>query len=264
MKVTGLGDSDTAKWKVGQNDVNGLGNIKSDLEKQNKQLGEQNKIIGDAISWIQVDHDFVPDDMDQLQKIKKEIDKGGKGGLQKIHDVISGLQKGEFTSNPKAIGEANEAIKGELKGRMDTLDKEVIDKLSNLMDNGMSNVTSWNINNNKAKGLENIKDGLHAQQKKIGTNDDDPNSLRKIKKEINDVKNTQVPIVTSKLNELCAKIASEAGSVDWKLGLFKENNIDKDLEKIKSQIDTLRIDDLHKAIAMCDNFLTNAVYIKWE
>ncbi|GBE62998.1 Extracellular matrix-binding ebh, putative [Babesia ovata] len=281
MKVTGLGDSDTAKWKVGQNDVNGLGNIKSDLEKQNKQLGEQNKIIGDAVRKIQLqlrylgfklDHDFVPDDiMDQLQKLKSEIDKVD-------------YKKGNLLRTPKPS---------------EKLDNEA--------------TTELNINNNKAKGLENIKDGLHAQQseltgqpknieqgvtqitgeltrlrneylnkdagepdkrgviknmefmiEKIGTNDDDPNSLRKIKKEINDVKNTQVPIVTSKLNELCAKIASEAGSVDWKLGLFKENNIDKDLEKIKSQIDTLRIDDLHKAIAMCDNFLTNAVYIKWE
>ncbi|GBE61170.1 Extracellular matrix-binding ebh, putative [Babesia ovata] len=100
--------------------------------------------------------------------------------------------------------------------------------------------------------------------KKIGTNDDDPNSLRKIKKEIEDLNRDTVPKVTEHLDKLCAKIASEAGSVDWQLGLFKKNNIDKDLAKIKSQIDTLRTGDLQEAIAMCDKFLTNADYIKWE
>ncbi|GBE62986.1 Extracellular matrix-binding ebh [Babesia ovata] len=320
MKVTGLGDSDTAKWKVGQNDVNGLGNIKSDLEKQNKQLGEQNKIIGDAVRKIQLqlrylgfklDHDFVPDDiMDQLQKLKSEIDKGGKGGLQKIHDVISGLQKGEFTSNPKAIGEANEAIKAELKAQMSALDSDVIETLTNLMTKGMSEQASWKQDKN-VNGFQKIQNDLNTQQSELSTQPTaigsgvqkitseldelrkqlqgeqgaDPNErgvirnmefviekigkdknegLEKIKKEIEDLNRDTVPDINKFLGELCAKIASEAGSVDWKLGLFKENDIDKDLEKIKSQIDTLRTGDLHKAIAMCDKFLTNADYIKWE
>ncbi|GBE62976.1 hypothetical protein, conserved [Babesia ovata] len=100
--------------------------------------------------------------------------------------------------------------------------------------------------------------------KQIGTIDDDKDSLKKIKKEIEELNRDTVPDINKFLGELCAKIASEAGSVDWQLGLFKENNIDKDLAKIKTQIDTLRIDDLHKAIEACDQFLTNADYIKWE
>ncbi|GBE63378.1 Extracellular matrix-binding ebh, putative [Babesia ovata] len=98
--------------------------------------------------------------------------------------------------------------------------------------------------------------------KKIGQGKNE--GLEKIKKEIEDLNRDTVPKVSEHLNELCAKIASEAGSVDWKLGLFKENNIDKDLAKIKSDIHTLRTGDLQAAIAMCDKFLTNADYIKWE
>ncbi|GBE62780.1 Extracellular matrix-binding ebh, putative [Babesia ovata] len=310
-------------WQNGKGQpLSGLGKIQQGLQEQNKQLGEQNKIIGDAVRKIQLqlrylgfklDHDFVPDDiMDQLQKLKSEIDKGGRGGLQKIHDVISGLQKGEFTSNPKAIGEANEAIKAELKAQMSALDSDVIETLTNLMTTGLSNEASWQPSGQKnAKGLDHIISELNTQQttlstqptaigsgvqkitrelddlrselqgeegenaekrgviknmdfviKQIGTKDDDPNSLRKIKKDIDTLNRDTVPDINKFLGELCAKIASEAGSVDWQLGLFKENNIDKDLEKIKSQIDTLRTGDLQAAIEACDQFLTNADYIE--
>ncbi|GBE62957.1 Extracellular matrix-binding ebh [Babesia ovata] len=321
LQTVGLDGKNGKQWTPngkGQ-PLSGLGKIQQGLQEQNKQLGEQNKIIGDAVRKIQLqlrylgfklDHDFVPDDiMDQLQKLKSEIDKGGKGGLQVIYNVISGLQSGEFTQKPQNIQAANAAIKAELKAQMSALGSEVIKALTNLMTTGLSNEASWQ----GTKGLENIKNNLHTQQttlsqqhpaigggvdqitkelddlrselqgeegenaekrgvirnmdfmiEKIGTNDDDKDCLKKIKKEIEELNRDTVPDINKFLGELCAKIASEAGSVDWQLGLFKENNIDKDLAKIKTQIDTLRTGDLQAAIAMCDKFLTNADYIKWE
>ncbi|GBE63005.1 Extracellular matrix-binding ebh [Babesia ovata] len=325
LKSFGLGDSDwtlgNTKWKTTHN----LKSIEIDLRNQNAILPQQTEIIGKAIKEIRGqlasigyrlnDYGSYDDVVDQLQRLANYIGKGKSTNgyslnLQAIHDEIAKLQSGDFTSNPQAIGEASEAIKDALKEQRSTLDSDVIEKLGDLKDKGMSNEASWNDDNN-AKGLENIENGLHAQQseltgqpknieqgvtqitaeldelrselqgkdagepkergviknmefmiKKIGK--DKNEGLEKIKKDIEDLNRDTVPDINKFLGELCAKIASEAGSVDWKLGLFKENNIDKALEKIKSDIHALRTGDLQEAIAMCDKFLTNADYIKWE
>ncbi|GBE63271.1 Extracellular matrix-binding ebh, putative [Babesia ovata] len=97
---------------------------------------------------------------------------------------------------------------------------------------------------------------------KIGK--DESKGLNKITKDIDSLNRETVPLVNKHLGDLCARITSEAGSVDWQLKLFKEDNIDKGLSNIKEQFNALNIRDLQEAIAMCADFLTNADYIKWE
>ncbi|GBE62965.1 Extracellular matrix-binding ebh, putative [Babesia ovata] len=326
LKRNGLG----AEWAFGDaqwKHMDNLRAIQNKLKYQNGMLPEQTKNIEETIKAIKQDiqdalrnvgmklnNTLIDDDVvDKLGAFKLMIGQGGHGGLQGIYEAIQKLQQNQFTKQPQAIGEANEAIKDALKEQINTLGSDVIKELSDLMTNGMSKDKNWKYNGSDVNGLLKIISDLQHQQgiltsqptaigggvdqitreldelrselqgkddtepkergviknmefmiKKIGTNDDDPNSLRKIKKEIEELNRDTVPDINKFLGELCAKIASEAGSVDWKLGLFKENNIDKDLAKIKTQIDTLRIDDLQAAIAMCDKFLTNADYIKWE
>ncbi|GBE63374.1 Extracellular matrix-binding ebh [Babesia ovata] len=139
--------------------------------------------------------------------------------------------------------------------------KQGVDKITAELDELRSELQGKDAGEPKERG---VMRNMEFMIEKIGTNDDDKDCLKKIKKDIEELNRDTVPDINKFLGELCAKIASEAGSVDWQLGLFKENDIDKDLEKIKSDIHTLRTGDLHKTIAMCDKFLTNADYIKWE
>ncbi|GBE62995.1 Extracellular matrix-binding ebh [Babesia ovata] len=160
-------------------------------------------------------------------------------GFQKIQNDLN-TQQSELSTQPTAIGSGVQKITSEL----DELRKQLQGEQG--------------ADPNERGVIKNMDFVIE----KIGK--DKNEGLEKIKKDIATLNKDTVPDINKFLGELCAKIASEAGSVDWKLGLFKENNIDKDLAKIKTQIDTLRIDDLQAAIAMCDKFLTNADYIKWE
>ncbi|GBE63274.1 hypothetical protein, conserved [Babesia ovata] len=164
-----------------------------------------------------------------------------------------------------------EAAKGfdhiisELNTQQSTLEQQPtaigsgVTQITNEIDELRSELQGKDDTEPKEKGVIN---NLKHLEEKIGEGKNE--GLEKIKKDIEELNRDTVPKVNEHLGELCAKIASEAGSVDWQLGLFKENNIDKDLAKIKTQIDTLRTGDLHKAIEACDKFLTNADYIKWE
>ncbi|GBE62973.1 Extracellular matrix-binding ebh [Babesia ovata] len=230
--------------------------------------------IYEMISWLQREHFTNCPQIIQGANSAIKVELGvHRSTLDK--DVINTLEdlkdKGMSEDADWIVNKKNEkgldAIISDLSNQQDTLTKQHpaigggVDQITKELDDLRSELLGEEGENAEKRGV--IKN-MEFMIKEIGTNDDDPNSLRKIKKEINDVKNTQVPIVTSKLNELCAKIASEAGSVDWKLKLFETENIDKALEKIKTQIDTLRTGDLQAAIAMCDKFLTDADYIKWE
>ncbi|GBE62785.1 Extracellular matrix-binding ebh, putative [Babesia ovata] len=165
-----------------------------------------------------------------------------KKGLAKIESELK-RQQLELTKQPGDIGGGVRKITGELD-----------DLRNNYLQKEDSDVSKKGV-------INNLGDVITAIDKDAKNSN---GSLNRIKKEIEELNRDTVPDINKFLGELCAKIASEAGSVDWKLGLFKENNIDKDLAKIKSDIHTLRTGDLHKTIDMCDKFLEKADDIKWE
>ncbi|GBE62774.1 Extracellular matrix-binding ebh, putative [Babesia ovata] len=326
LKEKGLGGHwtiDNGDWKT----TKGLAIIQERLKTQNAILPVQTNDIDMAIKEIKgelarigiklnnvhTDHDI----LDQLKKLNKHLGtyKGKYGrnytvNLKSIQEAIKDLHDHEFNEKPKEIQTANEAIKTALKAQMCTLDTDVIKTLGDLKDKGMSNVPSWNINNNKAKGLENIKDGLHAQQSELtgqpknieqgvtqitaeldelrselqGKDAGEPkergviknmefmikkrkgkgNGLDKITNEIDRLNRETVPDVNKHLGDLCGVISDNAAKTNWQLDYFKEDNIDDKLQGIKKDIHTLSTGDLQEAIEMCDKFLTDADYIKWE
>ncbi|GBE63258.1 Extracellular matrix-binding ebh [Babesia ovata] len=326
LKEKGLEGKDP--WSVNGQSLSGLGKIQEDLKKQNETLGKQPEIITNAISAIRdqlfqigiklnkpFDYDDVLDKLIQLQRKLGTADAQNYGvNLKKIYDEIHWQQISTFTHKPYEIQAANEAIKVALNEQMDTLDKEVIEKLTNLMTTGLSDQASWQPSGQKnAKGFDHIisdlsnqqdtltkqhpaigsgvqkitseldelrkqlqgKDGDLAENRgviknmefligKIGKQDDDPNSLKKIKKEIDTLNKQTVPKVSEHLDKLCAKIRLQARDAKFFLKELEEVSVDEKLKGIKDDIHTLRIDDLQAAIAMCADFLTNADYIKWE
>ncbi|GBE61173.1 Extracellular matrix-binding ebh, putative [Babesia ovata] len=159
-----------------------------------------------------------------------------KKGLAKIESELK-RQQLELTKQPGDIGGGVRKITGELD-----------DLRNNYLQKEDSDVSKKGV-------INNLGDVITAIDKDAKNSN---GSLNRIKKDIEELNRDTVPKVNEHLGELCAKITSEAGSVDWQLKLFETENIDKALEKIKSDIHALRTGDLHKTIDMCDKFLEKA------
>ncbi|GBE61907.1 hypothetical protein, conserved [Babesia ovata] len=183
----GKWENDKYAWKKLSDgkEVYGLGKIQEDLKKQNAELPTQTKKIDEAVLQIngelgkigiRLQNIFHKDDIiDLLKALGQKIDRGGGGGLQKIHDVISELQKGQFADNPNKIGAAMSPIKTELtalqkalKGANGNKD-DVITTLNDLKGDGLSG-QEWTPKNSKnEKGLGKINGELHTQQNTLST-----------------------------------------------------------------------------------------------
>ncbi|GBE62877.1 Extracellular matrix-binding ebh, putative [Babesia ovata] len=207
---SGEWENGTYIWK-GQS-LSGLGKIEEDLQKQNDELPLQTKIIDDAvkeINWhlvmlgVRLSDPWTPDDiLDYMGQLRRKLGKNGnkdKENLQAIYNVIAGLQRDQFTSNPKTIGEANEAIKGELRDQRSTLDSEVIKTLTNLISKGMSE--TWDEKN--INGLSKIHGELSTQQSELNEQPQNiQNGVSLITGELINLRGTLQNHVTKKLQKL--------------------------------------------------------------
>ncbi|GBE58627.1 Extracellular matrix-binding ebh [Babesia ovata] len=304
LEGDGFGTKEDWKQSSGKS-VGGLGKIEEELKTQSDILPGQTGKINDAILEIRgelarigiaLKHDYITDDLtDELRWLKSRIGKENPkdGNLQHIHDVIDVLQSVQFTEKPDAIGKAKDEITKELK------------ELQELQINGLGTSEDWRGHN--AKGLENIKQELQAQQtelnkqpgainqgvtqitneleslrselqgkqgknadergviknmefmiEKIGTNDDDNDSLKKINKDIATLNRDTVPKVNKHLTAMCEAIQKAGAYAGWHMGQLETTHINGKLNGIKNDIDTLRISDLPAAIAMCTDFLGKA------
>ncbi|GBE63269.1 Extracellular matrix-binding ebh [Babesia ovata] len=240
----------TYKGKYGRNYTVNLKSIQEVIRLLQAQaftqkpttIHEANEAIKTALKaqMNALDEDVMKTLSDLMGKgLGKDASWQGTKGLENNKNNLH-TQQSELSTQPTAIGDG-------------------VDKITTELEELRKQLQGEDAGEPKERGVMN---NLDFMIKEIGK--DKCSGLEGIEKAIAELNRDTVPDINKFLGELCAKIASEAGSVDWKLGLFKDHNIDKDLAKIKTQIDTLRIRDLQEAIAMCDKFLTNADYIKWE
>ncbi|GBE63373.1 hypothetical protein, conserved [Babesia ovata] len=229
--------------------------------------------ICEEINWQQISaFTYKPQAIHQANEAIKVALKAQMSTLDNdVITTLNDLMTNGLSNQASWKPSGQEAAKGfdhiisELNTQQSTLEQQPtaigsgVTQITNEIDELRSELQGKDDTEPKEKGVIN---NLKHLEEKIGEGKNE--GLEKIKKDIEELNRDTVPKVNEHLGELCAKIASEAGSVDWQLGLFKKNNIDKDLAKIKTQIDTLRTGDLQAAIAMCDKFLTDADYIKWE
>ncbi|GBE59918.1 Extracellular matrix-binding ebh, putative [Babesia ovata] len=319
LKEKGLGghwtDNNNGDWKG----TKGLTAIQHRLEIQNAELPRQTKQITKAIVNIKWElakvglkfQNIFTDNVifDRLEKLKEKIGQGKKNGdhLQGIHDVISQLQKAQFTDHPNQIGSAKDQIASELNTLRTTLEskngEDVITTLTDLQTKGLSD-NRWDEKN--VNGFQKIQNDLNTQQRTLTTQpeqinqgvnqitrelddlqkqlqgeqggepqkrgvirnmdfiikeiskDSESHGLHKITKDIEELNKQTVPDVDKYLAALCSVISNNAARGEWQLEHFKNDNIDKALEKIKSDIHTLSTGDLHEAIEACDQFLRDA------
>ncbi|GBE62969.1 Extracellular matrix-binding ebh [Babesia ovata] len=160
-------------------------------------------------------------------------------GLENIENALQNQQK-QLTQQPQNIQNGVTLITGELtRLRKELLGEEDTDPV-------------------KRGVIKNVEFMIE----KIGKDKND--GLDKITNEIDRLNRETVPDVNKHLGDLCGVISDNAAKTNWQLDYFKEDNIDDKLQGIKKDIHTLSTGDLQEAIEMCDKFLTNADYIKWE
>ncbi|GBE58669.1 Extracellular matrix-binding ebh, putative [Babesia ovata] len=276
LQEKGLANGDKS-WKQikGQN-VSGLEKIEKDLKGQNDKLPEQTKQITSAVTAITVAlrglgfklNNGLFDDaiIDQLEQLKKKIGQNDveAGNLQHIHEVIKKLQSRDFSDNSRDIGNANKAIEDELKAQMNTLDKDVIETLGDLISNGLSETWDKNTNGNQ-KGLDAIKNDLNTQQGIL--------SLQ------HPAIGQGVDKITTELESLRSELLGEEDSEPQKRGVIKNMEFmikqigtkddDKDsLKKIKKEIATLNRYTVPKVdkylTAMCEAIQKAGAYAGWH
>ncbi|CDR98089.1 hypothetical protein BBBOND_0405730 [Babesia bigemina] len=97
---------------------------------------------------------------------------------------------------------------------------------------------------------------LEFMTKQIGTHDDA--GLKKIKSDIESLKQNQVPVITKHLNIMSSAITNAAGQLGWNLDQLETPHIDVKLKGIQDGFKNLRLSDLDDAIKLCDDFLHKA------
>ncbi|GBE59015.1 Extracellular matrix-binding ebh [Babesia ovata] len=249
-EMRGKGLSSDKDWQGKDKKVSGLGKIEESLKGENGRLDKETKSIDTAIKklrWqltvlgFKLDNGLVDDDlMDQLKKLKNEIDKGGKGGLQAIYNAISGLQKGQFADNPNKIGAAMSPIKTELtalqkalKGANGNKD-DVITRLTELQTDGLGEKEDWQSDNNGTKkGLGLIEKDLNTQQKTLNTQPGDIDSgVDQITGELDRLQSDLQDKVTKKLTMLKNKGLTNSEQ-EWEVDDKKHNGLAKITNDIK-------------------------------
>ncbi|CDR96881.1 hypothetical protein BBBOND_0307850 [Babesia bigemina] len=82
--------------------------------------------------------------------------------------------------------------------------------------------------------------------------------LKKIKSDMESLKNNQGKGITDNLGEMSSAIQTAGAYAGWYLGQLETPHIDRKLKGIQDGLDNLRLTDLAEAITMCDNFLDKA------
>ncbi|GBE62556.1 Extracellular matrix-binding ebh, putative [Babesia ovata] len=266
LQSNGLDGKNTWKQVNGQ-PLSDLGKIHGDLQEQNEQLGNQTKAIDSAlraIAWelptikIILDNALVENDLvDNLKKLQHRIGKGKKVGLQAIYNVIAGLQKDPFNTQPKTIEQAKQQIVKELTALRDVLQgrpgEDVINALNDLMDNGLSG-KPWKSKNS----LKSIEDELQHQQNTLSLQPKNidqgvaqiTGELQRLQKQLN----TEV---TDKLKKLKEHGLNE-GKQPW---TFDDKNLNG-IQKITTDIVTIKTENVedvrHYVVALCSAVRHNA------
>ncbi|CDR94857.1 hypothetical protein BBBOND_0200140 [Babesia bigemina] len=97
---------------------------------------------------------------------------------------------------------------------------------------------------------------LEFMTKQIGNNDDE--GLKKIKREMESLKNDQGKGITDSLDKMSLAIQKAGAHAGWNLGQLEDPHIDGKLKDIQDGLTNLRLTDLAEAIKLCDNFLRDA------
>ncbi|GBE62851.1 hypothetical protein, conserved [Babesia ovata] len=253
LKNNGLVNGD---WPVNGKPLSGLGKIESDLSAELKTLKDQPNAIDTAIRHIKAElgrigiklNSFVMSDdlTDQLERLAKYIGKSKNGfsvDLVIIQKAIKALQSGKFSTEPKAIEDANEAIKLELKELQGELqgDKpgnDVINTLKDLQTNGLSG-GDWKKDAN-TKGLTKINSELQHQQITLnGQPGNIDQGVQQITDELNSLRETLENQVTDKLRKLKDHGLNDGGN-NWTLN----GDADKGLTKITTDIEAIKTRDV--------------------
>ncbi|CDR97377.1 hypothetical protein BBBOND_0312800 [Babesia bigemina] len=131
-----------------------------------------------------------------------------------------------------------------------------------------------------SSGMKEITDELQSLRTELqGTDSDDPENrgvirnlqfmtthiggsdkegIKKIKREMESLKNDQGKDITKHLNIMSSAITNAAGNLAWNLGELENSHIDGKLKGIQDGLDNLRLTELAEAIRLCDDFLRDA------
>ncbi|GBE61007.1 Ribosome-binding protein 1, putative [Babesia ovata] len=251
LKRDGLSNGD---WHNGKNfwtpngqPLSGLGKIQQGLQEQNEQLGNQNKIIGDAIDKIKWALACLGFKLQADLVGEKDWENGikAKDNLHDIYEKIKQLQSGDFTNKPIEIENAKKvivneliALRNELQGSK--LGEDVITTLNDLKTTGLGKEASWNPKGHNAKGLQNIENDLSTQQSELAKQ---PGAIGggvdQITQSLESLRGTLENQVTDKLKKL-KDHGLEKGDTPW----TSDNQSLTGLTKITSDIVAIKDNDV--------------------